>query len=50
MSNEIQNQVEEIKKDATVKRALKQATPKETEPPPATRTRDKLVIGTHVLC
>ena len=49
MSNEIRSQVEEIKKDATVKRALKQATPKDTEPPPATRIRDKLVIGTHVL-
>ena len=49
MSNEIQNKVEEIKKDADVQRALKQATPAKKEPGPATRIRDKLVIGTHVL-
>jgi small-conductance mechanosensitive channel len=49
MSNEIKNKVEEIKQDADVKRALKQATPKEKEKTPATRIRDKLVIGTHVL-
>ena len=49
MSNEIKNKVEEIKQDADVKRALKQATPKKKEKTPATRIRDKLVIGTHVL-
>jgi small-conductance mechanosensitive channel len=49
MSNEIKTEVEEIKKDEDVQRALKQATSKKTEPGPATRIRDKLVIGTHVL-
>ncbi len=49
MSNEIKSKVEEIKQDADVQRALKQATPKQPEPGPATRIRDKLVIGTHVL-
>jgi len=49
MSNEIKNKVEEIKQDADVQRALKQATPKKKEKTPATRIRDKLVIGTHVL-
>src|ERR1700746_2948356 len=49
MSHEIKDKVEEIKKDANVQRALKQATPKQTEPGPATRIRDKLVIGTHIM-
>lgn len=49
MSHEIKDKVEEIKKDANVQRALKQATPKHTEPGPATRIRDKLVIGTHIM-
>jgi small-conductance mechanosensitive channel len=49
MSHEIKEKVEEIKKDANVQRALKQATRKESGPGPATRIRDKLVIGTHIL-
>ncbi len=49
MNNEIKTKVEEIKQDEDVKRALKQATPTKTEKGPPTRTRDKLVIGTHVL-
>jgi small-conductance mechanosensitive channel len=49
MSNEIKTKVEEIKQDEDVKRALKQAAPAEKEKRPATRIRDKLVIGTHVL-
>ena len=49
MKNELETKVEEIKKDAHVKRALKQATPSDTEEAPAARVRDKLVIGTHIL-
>jgi small-conductance mechanosensitive channel len=49
MSNELETKVEEIKKDADVKRALKQATSSEPVPGPVARVRDKLVIGTHVL-
>lgn len=49
MNNELNIKVEEIKKDADVKRALKQATPTEKEETPATHIRDKLVIGTHIL-
>jgi small-conductance mechanosensitive channel len=49
MSNEIKTKVEEIKQDEDVKRALKQTAPAEKEKTPATRIRDKLVIGTHVL-
>src|SRR4026207_1214407 len=49
MNNELETKVEEIKQDEDVKRALKQATPVETEEEPArARVRDKLVIGTHV--
>ncbi len=49
MHNELETKVEEIKKDADVKRALKQATPAKKEEGPATHFRDKLVIGTHIL-
>ena len=50
MKNELETSVEEIKQDADVQRALKQATPAvEAEEPRPTRLRDKLVIGTHVL-
>ncbi len=50
MKNELQSKVEEIKKDADVQRALKQAAPStETDEEPArARIRDKLVIGTHI--
>jgi small-conductance mechanosensitive channel len=49
MKNELETKVEEIKKDADVQRALKQATPSQKEEAPVTRVRDKLVIGTHIL-
>ncbi len=49
MNNELQTKVEEIKKDADVQRALKQATSTEKEEAPPTHIRDKLVIGTHLL-
>lgn len=49
MKNELETKVEEIKKDADVQRALKQATPARKDETPATRIRDKLVIGTHIL-
>jgi small-conductance mechanosensitive channel len=50
MKNELETKVEEIKKDADVQRALKQAaTAVEADETPArVRIRDKLVIGTHV--
>jgi small-conductance mechanosensitive channel len=47
--NELETQVEEIKKDEQVQRALQQHAVAETEEPPLrVRIRDKLVIGTHV--
>lgn len=49
MKNDLETKVAEIKQDADVKRALKQATPAEKQQGPATRIRDKLVIGTHIL-
>jgi len=50
MKDELETSVEEIKQDADVQRALKQATPApDAEKPPPTRLRDKLVIGTHVV-
>lgn len=50
MKDELETKVEEIKKDAGVQRALKQATGAESEEAPArVRIRDKLVIGTHVV-
>ena len=40
--DELQKKVEELKQDADVQRALKEATP--------TEKRDKFVIGTHLFC
>src|SRR5688500_7278859 len=49
MKNELETSVEEIKKDADVQRALKEAATVEPEEEPLrARVRDKLVIGTHV--
>src|SRR6185295_19849598 len=49
MSDEIKREVEDIKHDADVQRALKQATLSETPERPAPKTRDKLLFGTHVV-
>ncbi|HEX5890182.1 MAG TPA: mechanosensitive ion channel family protein, partial [Pyrinomonadaceae bacterium] len=48
MKEELESKVEEIKKDENVQRALKQASPVEKAKRQPTRTRDKLLIGTHV--
>ena len=49
MSNEIEKEVEEIKQDAEVQRALRQATPDESDDRPVAKTRDKLLLGTHAI-
>ena len=49
MSDELKEEVQEIKKDAKVQRALEQASPAEKVQRTVARTRDKLLIGTHVL-
>jgi len=46
--DDLQRQVEEVKQDADVQRALKQATPIEARKGPVARARDKFVIGTHL--
>lgn len=49
MSEQLKDEVREIKKDAKVQRALEQASPAEKIGRTVARTRDKLLIGTHVL-
>jgi small-conductance mechanosensitive channel len=49
LKEQLESQVEEIKKDADVQRALKQASPAEKPAHPVARTRDKLVIGTQAV-
>jgi small-conductance mechanosensitive channel len=44
----LQKKVEEVKQDADVQRALKQATPAEKRKVPVTRARDKFVIGAQL--
>ena len=46
--DDLQRQVEEVKQDADVQRALKQATPMEERKGPVARARDKFVIGTDL--
>ena len=48
-NSELERKVEEVKQDADVQRALKQATQAEDVEGPVARTRDKLLIGTHVV-
>lgn len=47
--DDLQKKVEEVKQDADVQRALKQATPIERRKGPVARARDKFVIGTHLV-
>lgn len=49
LNKELHDEVQEIKKDAKVQRALEQASPAEKIGRTVARTRDKLLIGTHVL-
>ena len=46
--DELERKVEEVKQDADVQRALKQATPAEQTEAPVARTRDKFLIGTNL--
>lgn len=48
VKDDLQKKVEEVKQDADVQRALKQATPIERLKGPVARARDKFVIGTHL--
>lgn len=48
VKEDLQKKVDEVKQDADVQRALKQATPIEKRKGPVARARDKFVIGTHL--
>jgi small-conductance mechanosensitive channel len=49
MANELRTEVEQVKKQEDVKRALKQASPVEAKDQPKAETKDKLVLTTHVI-
>jgi len=50
MANELRTEVEQVKEQADVKRALKQtSTIKPAEEKPKAQTKDKLVLSTHVI-
>lgn len=49
MKDELKRKVEEVKQDADVQRALKQASLAERVGGPVARVRDKLLIGTHLV-
>ena len=49
MANELRTEVEQVKKQEDVKRALKQASPVAPKDQPKAETKDKLVLTTHVI-
>jgi len=49
MKDELERKVEQVKQEPEVQRALKQATPADKPKGPVARTRDKLLIGTHLV-
>ena len=49
MANELRTEVEQVKQQADVKRALKQTSIVKRKTAPKAETRDKLLLGTHVI-
>jgi len=49
MANELRTEVEQVKQQNDVKRALKQASAVKPEERPKAETKDKLLLGTHAL-
>jgi small-conductance mechanosensitive channel len=49
MPNELRTEVEQVKQQAEVKRALKQTSTVKPESTPKAETKDKLLLGTHVI-
>ena len=49
MANELRTEVEQVKQQEEVKRALKQTSTVKPEKSPAAETKDKLLLGTHVI-
>ena len=49
MPNELRTEVEQVKQNEEVKRALKQTGSVKPESTPRAETKDKLLLGTHVI-
>src|SRR5258707_3675092 len=49
MANELRTEVEQVKQQEEVKRALKQTSTVKPETTPAAETKDKLLLGTHAI-
>src|SRR5258707_5831039 len=49
MPNELRTEVEQVKQQEEVKRALKQTSTVKPETTPAAETKDKLLLGTHAI-
>ena len=49
MANELRTEVEQVKKQEDVQRALKQASPVEARDQPKAETKDKLVLTSHMI-
>src|SRR5436309_15857900 len=49
MANELRTEVEQVKKQEDVKRALKQTSIVKPDEKPKAETKDKLWLGTHVI-
>ena len=49
MPNELRTEVEQVKQQEEVKRALKQTSTVKPESTPTAETKDKLLLGTHVI-
>ena len=49
MANELRTEVEQVKQQEEVKRALKQTSSVKPESTPKAETKDKLLLGTHVI-
>src|SRR5258708_35490732 len=49
MPNELRTEVEQVKQQEEVKRALEQTRAVKPETAPAAETKDKLLLGTHVI-
>src|SRR5438270_9162797 len=49
MANELRTEVEQVKKQEDVKRALKQTSTVKPEEAPKAETKDKLVLSTHLI-
>ena len=49
MANELRTEVEQVKKQEDVKRALKQTSTVKAEEAPKAETKDKLVLTTHLI-